>query len=555
MQSFNQTLVALNAVIWHRWVLYALLGVGILFTLWSKFCQLRALTHGTRVLRGVYDDPDDPGAISHFQALSTALSATVGLGNIAGVALAITLGGPGAVFWMWVIGLVGMSLKTFEVVLSMLFRDTRVEGSPRGGPMLVASRGLARLGWPRLGRAVGSLFVVTLLISTVTGGNMFQAWNVADITHAYFGVPQLLTGVVLASLVGLVILGGIQRIGAVAGKLVPFMCGLYLIAALGVVLARADQVPGLLLLIVHEAFHATEASGAFLGGTAGYALLWGMKRALFSSEAGQGSSPIAHCAARTDEPVREGVVAGLEPFIDTLLVCTLTALVLLSTGIWNRAPDLPFGTRPTPVASADGHWSLTRAPIAVPAETPDGAAVFAIVRAGTNPDTGLDLHSITGRIERDASAAFVSFTPVAAPSLELASEGLWLHYRGATLTAKAFDSVHPGLGKWLVTLAAWLFAFSTTISWSFYGETGVDYLFGKRWIVPYKLTYCAFLVLASIPQLIASDTELDHLTTFGTGVMLWVNLPILLFFSRTALRAYRDYFKRMDRPSDHAGRS
>ena len=337
MSALMRWLEAVNAVLWHDYVLFTVLGVGVLFTLWSGFGQYRALTHGVAVIAGRYDRRDDPGAISHFQALSAALSATVGLGNIAGVALAISLGGPGAVFWMWVTGLVGMALKMTEVTQAMLYRNVDDPANPHGGAMWVVSKGLARF-HPKLaplGVAIGGLFCVTLLISTVTGGNMFQAWNVADITRSYFGVPALWTGVVQAVLVGLVILGGIRRIGTVAGKLVPLMCGLYLVAGLAVIVARLPAVPEVFRLIFASAFAPSEAQGAFLGGVAGWAFLRGMQRALFSNEAGQGSAPIAHAAAKTDEPVSEGVVALLEPLIDTLVICTMTGLVIIMTGAWD----------------------------------------------------------------------------------------------------------------------------------------------------------------------------------------------------------------------------
>jgi AGCS family alanine or glycine:cation symporter len=239
--GFNDWLTAVNAVIWHDSVCYIVLAVGLLFTIWSGFCQYHALTHGVRVITGRYDEKDDPGAISHFQALSAALSATVGLGNIGGVAVAIALGGPGAVFWMWIVGLAGMALKTTEVTLSMLYRRTDNPDEPSGGPMWVIDDGLAARS-PRLAARprLGVLFCITLLISTITGGNMFQAWNVGVVTEESFGVPQPVVGVILAVLVGLVILGGIKRIGAFAGAIVPAMCGCTSIAALYVLALTID---------------------------------------------------------------------------------------------------------------------------------------------------------------------------------------------------------------------------------------------------------------------------------------------------------------------------
>ncbi len=549
MTGFDLLLTTLNAILWHNSVLLILLGTGVVFTVWSGFSQYRSLTHGVQVLRGSYDDPDDPGAISHFQALSAALSATVGLGNIGGVALAISLGGPGAVFWMWIVGFFGMAVKLTEVTLSMLYRNTDDPDNPHGGPMWVVSKGLARMN-PALapvGKFVGSVFCVTLLVSTITGGNMFQAWNVGEITEEYFGIPSIATGIVLAILVAMVIIGGIKRIGAVAGRLVPLMVALYLLAGTYVLIMSADQIPGMLALIFRSAFSPQEFSGAFLGGTVGYAFLFGMKRALFSNEAGQGSSPIAHSAAKTDQPVREALVAGLEPFIDTLIVCTFTALVILSTGIWNRAAEANYAALPAVVSVGATEWTLETLPVPqrVEGQWASGDAVLIVLSAGPNPQTGNNLHHLDGVVvdqSGDLVIEWASLISNARPQVD--SPGIYASYVGATLTAKAFDSVTPGLGKWLVTLAVWLFAFSTMISWSYYGEQGIVYLFGERMVLAYKIVYCA-LIIVSTWGFIETDADLDNLTGVGTGVMLFVNIPIMWLFGRQAMRAYHEYVARL----------
>jgi len=550
MESLNSIMSAINGVLWHNAVLLIVLGTGILFTIWSGFAQFRAVSHATHVLRGRYDDAGDPGAINHFQALSAALSATVGLGNIGGVALAIALGGPGAVFWMWVVGFFGMALKLTEVTLSMLYRNTDDPDNPHGGPMWVASKGLARLD-PRLagaGKFIGGIFCITLLVSTATGGNMFQAWNVAEITHSYFGIPSIATGIVLAILVAMVIIGGIKRIGAVAGRLVPIMVALYLMAGLYVLVVNAGELSSVLKLIVFSAFNPTEAGGAFLGGTMGYAFLFGMKRALFSNEAGQGSSPIAHSAAKTREPVREAVVAAMEPLIDTLIVCTFTALVILSTGVWNRSGDSEFGVAPEVQRSESGQWTLESvpAPLQPGSEWHDGETVFMIVEAHDNDQAGNQRHKIFGAISAAPnSRPFIEWGVIDSPvEPRLLHSRLFIDYPGASLTARAFDTVQDGLGKWLVTLAAWLFALSTMISWSYYGEQGMIYLAGERSVMPYKLVYCALIVVATA-GLITTDAELDNLTGIGTGVMLFANIPIMWIFGRQAMRAYRDYMNRL----------
>ncbi len=550
VEQFNAILAAIGSVLWHEYVLFALLGTGVVFTIWSGFCQYRALTHGSKVLRGTYDDPSDPGAINHFQALSAALSATVGLGNIGGVALAIALGGPGAVFWMWIVGFFGMAIKLTEVTLSMIYRNTDDPENPHGGPMWVVEKGITRLK-PQLaglGRTLGVIFCITLLVSTITGGNMFQAWNVAGLTEQYFGVPSVATGIFLAAIVAMVIIGGIKRIGAVAGRLVPLMVGMYLAAGTYVLLVNFSAIPETFALIVRSAFSSTEATGAFLGGTAGYAFLFGMKRALFSNEAGQGSSPIAHSAAKTDEPVREGVVAGLEPFIDTLVVCTFTALIILVTGVWNRTAEAEFIAAPAVVPVEAGVWSIEEMPL------PDrkrgdwsgGEDIFMLVQGDASEQQGNNLHRINGTIgEMEDGTLIAKWGDLeSATRPRLHENGVYVDYVGAPLTARAFDSVVDGLGKWLVTLAAWLFAISTMISWSYYGEQGIVYLMGEKAVLGYKIVFCVLIIVATL-GIVTTSEELDNLTSLGTGVMLMVNVPIMWIFGYQAMRAYKHYIRRL----------
>ncbi|MBT8088599.1 MAG: alanine:cation symporter family protein [Gammaproteobacteria bacterium] len=543
MGDVSGLLATINGLLWHEYVLYAIVATGVVFTIWSGFSQYRAITHGTRVLRGVYDDPDDPGAINHFQALSAALSATVGLGNIGGVALAIALGGPGAMFWMWVIAFLGMSIKLTEVTMSMLYRNTDDPDNPHGGPMWVAARALERRGMAGLGRALGSIFCVCLLVSTATGGNMFQAWNVGELTEEYFSVPSWITGIVLALIVGAVIIGGIKRIGKVTGTIVPLMVALYLAAGCYVLAVNFGDIPGMFVLIVKSAFMPTEAAGAFIGGTAASAFLFGMKRAVFSNEAGQGSSPIAHSAAKTDEPVREGIVAGLEPFIDTLVVCTFTALIILSTGIWNRAPDVPLEPLPAAIQTESG-WLF--ADTLLPGDDwIAGNKVTMIVEAHDNVQTGLKFHRIEGTIFSSDSGYVTGWDPFVGPALPtIVGDGLYRNYIGATLTAKAFDTVWPGLGKWLISVAAWFFAVSTMISWGYYGEQGVVFLAGEKAVPGYKLVYCLLIIVATL-GLVQTDTDLDNVTGIGTAVLLFVNIPICWLFGYQAMRAYKEYIGRL----------
>ncbi|MCH2148018.1 MAG: alanine:cation symporter family protein [Phycisphaerales bacterium] len=597
MDAFNSFIESITSFIWADWVLYVVLGVGVLFTLWSGFSQYRALTHGVAVTKGDYDDPDDPGAISHFQALSAALSATVGLGNIAGVAIAIAVGGPGAVFWMWVVGIVGMAIKTTEVAQSMLFRDTSDPNNPHGGPMFVVAEGMKKWGLGWLGGIIGGIFCITLLIAAVTGGNMFQSWSVGGITREALTIPEWITGLVLAVIVAMVILGGIKRIGSVAGVLVPFMCVLYVATALVILAMNLGEIPGVFGMIFSSAFSPSEAGGAFVGGAAGTAFLWGMKRALFSSECGQGSSPIAHSAAQTKEPVSEAVVAGLEPFIDTLVVCTLTALMILSTGALTRGGDdgdgwdAQFATMPeinyvTDTSQVDkpswfigdvtsfrdgaeldtyyaGRTALPQrseeAKSIAGADWRDGDMVFVILEGGdgTNEETASNRVMAYGTVhipEETASEKYIKWDPIAASGGDVAhfagttptllSANLYKDYTGATLTAYAINRDLPGLGTWLILIAAWLFAISTMISWSYYGEQGVVYLFGNAVVPLYKIIYCLLIVVATLP-LVKTAKEIGNLSDLGTGIMLWANIPIMLIFGFVAMKAYHSYFDRL----------
>ena len=543
--NLSQALATVNAVLWNEIWILIIAGTGVLFTVWSGFSQYRALTHGSQVVRGVYDDPDDPGAINHFQALSAALSGTVGLGNIGGVALAIALGGPGAIFWMWIVGFLGMSIKLTEVTLSMLYRNTDDPENPHGGPMWVADKALKRMN-PRfawLGTTLAFLYAFCVMMSSGTGGNMFQAWNVADVTGTYFGVPGWITGVVLTLAVGSVLVGGIRRIGRVTGTLVPGMVLIYVIAGSYVLFIHFDQIPKMLTLIVSSAFTPTEATGAFVGGTVASAFLFGMKRAVFSNEAGQGSSAIAHAAAKTDEPVREGLVGGLEPFIDTIVVCTFTALIILSTGIWNRAPDVMFNDAPVPQQTTTG-WLYPD--MSLPdGDWQDQQALLMVVKAGENSGTGQNFHRLGGSVTATGSgfiAKWQEFEGTIRP--EVVGGGLYQDLVGATLTAKAFDSVTPGLGKWLITIASWLFAISTIIAWGYYGEQGAVYMWGDKATMPFRFIYCSLTFVATLGH-IKTSADLDNMTGIGLGVIIYANLPICWIFGYQAMRAYKEYIGRL----------
>jgi len=550
MEAFHEIALQINSFLWHDWVLYAVLGSCVLYTLWSVSSQYRALTHGVAVTLGYYDNRKDPGAINHFQALSTALSGTVGLGNIGGVAIAISLGGPGALFWMWIVGVLGMSMKMVEVTLAMLYRNVDDPRNPHGGPMWVAKKAFAEKGpkWAKFGSFLGGLYCVTLLIGALSGGNMFQAWNVAEVSASFFGIPRLLVGVILALSVAAVLLGGIKRIGQVTGFFVPVMCVVYVISGVSVIAINITDVPAIFHLIVSSAFSPTEISGAFVGGSVGAAMLWGMKRALFSSEIGQGSSAIAHSAAKTGEPVREGIIAGLEPFIDTIIVCTITGLVILLSGVWNRSPDLSFDSVPQVIQQSEGSWYLRSNSLPENAHVSswdDGIGVF-MIRGTTETDgkTG-GFKRWYGVVVRDSTGDYLRLDSVESDTRPvLRDSGVYKTFAGASLTALAFDQSFDGFGRWLIVIAAWMFALSTIIAWGYYGEQAFVYLFGNRGVVAFKVLYCSMTLVATL-GFIRTDRELDTLTTIGTGIVLITGMSITLAFGHKAIAAYKQYIRRL----------
>jgi len=427
-----------------------LIAGATFFTLRFGFINLRAFRHAWVVTTGHYDDPDDPGEVTHFQALSSALSATVGLGNIAGVAVAVAMGGPGAIFWMIVAGFLGMSSKFTECTLGQMYREVGKDGHILGGPMRYLGVGLGERGMPRLGRFLAVLFALMCIGGSFGGGNMFQAnqsyAQVADVLPFFAGGwGSLAYGVILAFLVGIVIIGGIRRIGQVAGFIVPIMCGIYLLAGFFIIFTNVDQVGPAFEKIVSEAFTPKAGFGGLLG-----VLITGFRRAAFSNEAGVGSASIAHSAAATDEPVREGIVALLEPFIDTIVVCSMTGLVVV----------------------------------------------------------------ITGAYEGDA-------------------EG------GVLMTSNAFATVLPWFPN-VLSLAVFLFAFSTMISWSYYGERCWTFLFGPELSMVYKVMFLGFVVFGSV-------LELGNVIDFSDLMILGMSFPNILgavLLSGKVSRALKDYWGR-----------
>lgn len=437
-------------------ILFIMVSGGIYFTFRYGFLNLTMYRHAIDVVKGDFDHPDHEGDITHFQALTSALSATVGLGNIAGVAVAIYAGGPGAVFWLWIVAFFGMCMKFSSCTFAQLYRVKDSKGGMLGGPMVYLREGLAEKGHPKLGKFLGAFFAVMTIMASFGGGNLFQANQTYEIIKMQFPETNaLVVGVTLAFLAGIVLLGGIKRIGAVTSKLVPFMCAFYVVACLAIIFSNYEMIPEMFTQIFVQAFSPEAAFGGFLA-----VMIQGVKRASFSNEAGLGSAAIAHSAAKTDEPVREGLVAMIGPSIDTHLVCTMTALAILITGA-NLDPQF---------ASGDG-------------------------------------------------------------------------LVGVKMTALAFSS----LGDWMpyaLTVAIAIFAYSTVISWSYYGERATEYLFGDKLggnaIALYKLAYVFIIILGPL-------LSVENVVDFADLMLLSMAFPNILgmmYLSKTVKDKVNDYVGR-----------
>ena len=532
-----------------------LLVTGLFTTVALRFVQARYVKHAIDVIRGKYDEPGHQGDLSHFQALTTALSATVGIGNIAGVATALHYGGPGALFWMWVTAAFGMALKFHECTLSMKYRTILPDGSASGGPMYYIEKGLGPK-WKPLAVA----FAVCAVISSFGSGNAIQAFTVADQLRSDLNIPTVITGIVSAGLVGAVILGGIKRIGLVTSKLVPWMAAIYLAGGLTVLGFHAAELPGIIGTIFSAAFQPAAQIGGFAGGTFIFMLTWGVKRGIFSNESGQGSAPIAHAAAKTDEPVREGLVAMMGPMIDTLLICTITGLVILSTGAWTeRVPDeVPVNAQSALTVVADqGTVGLDGV---VP--QPDLLSGELEIRAGAPVGGGFVRNHATvleALVLDEYGEPWTGMLAVVDGGLnfeeipELSLEGQ-MALNGSPLTAQAFrKGLSPIMGGWghlIVTIGVVLFGISTAISWSYYGDRAIVYLFGTRWVTLYKLVFCGMHFLGAV-------VALEVVWNFGDaalGLMAIPNLLALILLWRTTRGMTVEYFERMKKERVENGR-
>ena len=474
-----------------------LLGTGVWLTIRLGLVQFRYFWHGIKVASGKYDDPDAEGDVTHFQALTTALSATVGIGNIAGVALAIHWGGPGAIFWMWVTAILGMATKFTEVTLAQHFRKIDASGAVQGGPMYYIEGGLGKKWKP-----LAIFFAFALTMAALITGNAIQANTAADLMQTIFNIPPLVTGAVTATLVGLVIIGGIKRISSITQILAPVMAILYVSGGFLVLFYNTDAIFPAFQLIFAEAFNPTAGVAGTGAGVFLQTLLWGVRRGLFSNEAGQGSAPIAHSAAKTDQPVSEGVVALLEPFIDTILICTITALTIITTGVWQK-------TTPTRIDFSAGDVSYVQVedsrfqPITV---NEDSRLTIENGNQTNNP-IQLAWHEVPPIQLFVDSAMTRIFNGEILPTKNIAIDKNKTEYthlygeaveNGAPLTMWAYSSALGNMGIFIVVLCVLLFGISTAISWSYYGDRCMTYVFGVQAILPYRISYIGFHFLGAI---------------------------------------------------------
>ena len=527
------------------WFPYALLGTGLFFTIYLKFPQIRYLKFAFKVVKGKFTKDGDEGDTSHFQALTTALSGTVGTGNIAGVALAIHIGGPAALFWMLVTAAVGMCTKFVEVTLSHKYREKTKDGTMAGGPMYYMKNKL-NMKW------LAVIFAIATVLSSFGTGNLPQINSIAVSMNSTFGLNRMLVGGILAVLLGFVIIGGIKRIAAVTEKLVPTMAIIYFIGAFAVILNNLGNLGPAFISIFADLFSGSAATGGFLGASIAFAFNKGVGRGLFSNEAGQGSAPIAHASAKGHEPVSEGMVAILEPFIDTIIICTITGLVLLSSGVWNQKHQNDFDF--SDIVVLDGIYTD---------QTDEGKQLLYGHISGKNRLSVYDgemsiengnlpvgISVINARslaenvriLDADTDTPFTGTIELADGKPDLSE----VTFRGeslvhsAALTAIAFTTGYFGdWGKYIVAIGLLLFAFSTAISWSYYGDRAMTFIWGSKSVIYYRIVYVAAFFLAAFTD----TTIIWTLSGITIAVMTLPNLFGILMLRKDMKQTVRDYWK------------
>ena len=526
MNRLNEILSLIDGYIGgSQWFVYLLLGTGLFFTIYLKFPQFRYLGPALRIVRGKFDRKGDVGDTSHFQALTTALSGTVGTGNIAGVALAIHLGGPAALFWMLVTAMLGMTTKFVEVTLSHKYREKTEDGTMAGGPMYYMKNRL-NMKW------LAVIFAVATIFSSFGTGNLPQINSIANSVFTTFGINKMITGGVLALLLGFVIIGGIKRIASVTSKLVPLMAIIYFVGALAVIIYNYENIIPSIYAIFKDVFTGTSAVGGFLGAGFAFAFNRGVNRGLFSNEAGQGSAPIAHAAARAHEPVSEGLVALLEPFIDTIIICTLTGLVILSSGVWNKKIENQFQDSDMQILSgtyvekysADQQKlaKFLRGKMDLPLYTGELQVVNGIIQSDVtilNSRSVADEVSVAKDGQKFTGDIEVVDGQIPDNQVQISGKSL-LH--SAPLTTEAFtESWFGSYGSYIVAVGLLLFAFSTAISWSYYGGRAVIFLFGAKGEIYFRIIYV-------IGFFFASFTDTTIIWTFSGITITLMTIPNLI---------------------------
>ncbi|RAP33741.1 hypothetical protein DID75_01575 [Candidatus Marinamargulisbacteria bacterium SCGC AG-410-N11] len=621
---------------WGYPVVILCLLCGIFFTVRLGLIQFRCFPHAVALITGKYDNPNETGQITHFQALSAALSGTIGLGNIAGVSIAIAMGGPGAVLWMWIVGIFGMATKYTECYLGTFYREESPDTKEvRGGPMYYITKGLGS-NW----KPLSIFYAISIILAAVGAGNLFQA-NQAAQALTTLRIDPIITGLVLFSLAAVVIIGGIKRIGSVASKIVPFMCVVYVLGALGICFMNLDLIPEAFSIIFNDAFSGRAATGGAIGSV----IIMGVRRAIFSNEAGLGSASIAHAAVKTNYPIREGIVASLGPLIDTIVVCTATALVIILSGNFgteryqmtskslNHYINFEQNER---IGELPSNWSVTNQKIPGESEIlrtyKDGGSVLSvnnnsqttsyttkpitltdnaiklsyfcqegpmtitILNSNNSPIASVDINpkqqdqiiNNTSFIDRVLNTSIIpaqESTGIKTVGFTYANEWksgvitldkniienlpqsnnqkpmvklrfttsnqptTWLIDRiqsvkeagGITLTTISFDEFFKGFGSLFITISVFFFAFSTLITWSYYGETAVTYLSGKKYIILYKCLFVGMIIIGSVQNLSVVLNFSDAML----GLIVIPNTIAIVFLSKKVLNATKDYFTKL----------
>ncbi len=543
MSELNNFLSLIDSYIGSSWWFpYALLGTGLFFTIYLGFPQIRYFRFAFKVVKGKFDKSEDEGDTSHFQALTTALSGTVGTGNIAGVALAVHIGGPAALFWMLMTAAVGMCTKFVEVTLSHKYREKAEDGTMAGGPMYYMKN---KLNW----KWMGIIFAIATVLSSFGTGSLPQINSIADTMNAVFGINEMLVGGVLAVLLGFVIIGGIKRIAAVTEKLVPAMAILYFIGAFAVIFSNLGNIIPSFISIFAEVFSGSAATGGFLGGTIALAFNKGVGRGLFSNEAGQGSAPIAHASAKGHEPVSEGFVAILEPFIDTIVICTITGLVLLSSGVWNEKHQTDFDytdiylmENTLDVESREGGLAIIDH---VEQKTSDkllNGTIEIVNGAVTSDILFIHARSIAEDVLVEQNGTPYNGTinvTDGKPTGDFVFSGKSLVH-SAPLTTIAFTKGFLGeSGKYIVVFGILLFAFSTAISWSYYGDRAMTFIWGSKSVVYYRIVYVIGFFLAAFTD----TTIIWTLSGITIAVMTLPNLIGILALRKDMKQTVQEFWK------------